>query len=327
MNFRIPAEWEPHLCCWMAWAVHSEWKDWVGKVKDELESVVRAIAQFERVRLLTPPEQLADARARFSGGNVEIIEAPVDDIWMRDIAPTFALRDGNPVAIDFNFNGWGNSRRGRPGDRLAGTAEAVFGVAQVCAPFIAEGGAFITDGEGTLITTESCLLNPNRNPFGADEIQKEKIEQALGDFGIHRIIWLKGDPDEPITSGHIDGYVMFTASGGLLVESGDDLDGPPPQWRAHDIATLENSFDVAGRRLRIERVHPPRKQYWKFKGSNFSPCYLNAYVANGAVIAACFGDAERDEKAREALSRAFPGRATEMLRIDHIASGGGGFTA
>jgi agmatine deiminase len=104
---RLPAEWEPHACCWMAWAVHSEWGDRVDDVEDELATVIETIARSELIRLLTPHEKLADARARFSGGNVEIIEAPVDDIWMRDIAPTFALRGDEAVAIDWNFNCWG----------------------------------------------------------------------------------------------------------------------------------------------------------------------------------------------------------------------------
>lgn len=108
MTIRIPAEWEPHTCCWMAWAVHAEWKDWVDKVKDELQAVIHTIARFEQVRLLTPRDYVSDARARFAGGNVEVVEAPVDDIWMRDIAPTFAPRDGKVVALDFNFNAWGN---------------------------------------------------------------------------------------------------------------------------------------------------------------------------------------------------------------------------
>lgn len=99
-GIRIPAEWEPHDCCWMAWAVHAEWLDWVAPVKRELTGVIRTISQFEPVRLLTPLDELNDARARFGGCNIEIIEAPVDDIWMRDIAPTFALRRNEVIAID-----------------------------------------------------------------------------------------------------------------------------------------------------------------------------------------------------------------------------------
>jgi agmatine deiminase len=326
MKIRIPAEWEPHVCCWMAWAVHAEWRDWTGVVKDELSAVIRKIAQYEPVRLLTPRTELADARARFSDGNIEIIEAPVDDIWMRDIAPTFALRGDEVVAIDFNFNGWGNTkeRPARSGDRLAGTASARFGVPRISAPFIAEGGAFITDGDGTLVTTESCLLNPNRNPFGAVALRRQKIERAFEEFGIRRVIWLKGETSETVTSGHIDGYALFTAPGALLVETIEDDEWEPSRWQENDIAVLETSLDAVGHSLRVEGVRAPRKQYWNFHGPSWAPCYLNAYVANGAVIAACFGDPERDEAAKDAFERAFPGRSIVMLRIDHIANGGGG---
>ncbi len=159
---RMPAEWEPHDCCWMAWAVDHEWMDWVPAVKSELEQIVWTIATFEKVRLLTPSHELREARTRIAGGNIEIIEAPVDDIWMRDIAPTFGFRGDQIVAIDWNFNSWGNTikRPRRAGDQLAKIAHGIFGVPSVSVPFVAEGGAFITDGQGTLITTRSCLLNP-----------------------------------------------------------------------------------------------------------------------------------------------------------------------
>ena len=194
----------------------------------------------------------------------------------------------------------------------------------VSAPFIAEGGALITDGEGTGVTTESCLLNRNRNPFNPPDIQKDRIERALKAFGVHRVIWLKGDPDEPVTSGHIDGYAMFTAPGALLVEAIHDKGLTPPPWHAHDIAALEGSIDAAGRVLQVRQIYAPRKRYWKFKGSMFAACYVNAYVANGAVVVARFGDTERDEAAKNRLCQVFPDRKIEMLRIDHIANGGGG---
>src|SRR5450759_125609 len=127
---RIPAEWEPHACCWMAWAVHREWGKAVNKVKRELSEVIQTIAQYEPVRLLAPPGPACrEARREFSScSDVVVIAAPVDDIWMRDIAPTFAFRgssrDQEVVAIDWNFNGWGgtSARPPRAGDQLAGKA-------------------------------------------------------------------------------------------------------------------------------------------------------------------------------------------------------------
>jgi agmatine deiminase len=307
----------------MAWAVHSEWLDWVDEVKAELAEVICTIAKCETVRLLTPPHELAEAKARFAGGNVEIIEAPVDDIWMRDIAPTFALRNKNVVAIDWNFNGWGSTkeRSVRPGDHLAKIAENVFGVPRVSVPIVADGGALITDGCGTLITTRSCLLNPNRN---SELIAEEEIEREFAKLGIHQTIWLEGDRDESMTSGHVDGYVLFNAQSSVLVEVIDDTEVAPPVWHSRDIETLEQAKDATKRTLNVERIKAPRKRYWAFENEMFAPCYLNAYVANGAVITGRFGDVERDEMARDALAGAFFGRDIVMLKIDHIAAGGGG---
>jgi agmatine deiminase len=188
-------------------------------------------------------------------------------------------------------------------------------------PFVADAGALITDGCGTAITTRSCLLNPNRNPI---HLTEEVIERELGKLGIRRTIWLEGDPCEPITSGHVDGYVFFKAPGAVLTEVFDDKQIEPSIWHSRDIETLEQAKDAAQRTLNVERITAARKRYWKFRGEMFAPCYLNAYIANGAVITACFGDVERDEAAKDALEKAFPGRDVVMVQINHIAAGGGG---
>lgn len=329
MPIRIPAEWEPHACCWMAWAVHREWGKAVA-LKRELSAVVRTIARYEPVRLLAPRGHAArEARREFSAcSNITVIEAPVDDIWMRDIAPTFALRSRGArqevIAIDWNFNAWGNTRRARKGDRLAKTAGLIFGVPRLAANFVAEGGALAFDGRGTLVTTRSCMLNPNRNSVRAGKDRQRMIEADLRTFGVRRVLWLEGDPCEIWTCGHVDGYVLLAPSGTALVEACDDEDVEAPMWRAHDIALLKHAKSAEGRRLKITPVRAPRSRYCKGNRRTFAASYLNAYVANGAVIGARFGDAQRDAAARRALARAFPGRKVEMLRIDNIADGGGG---
>ena len=139
MRIRLPAEWEPHECCWMTWAVHREWGKDENKVKRELSLVVQTIALYEPVRLLAPRgTTLREAQREFAAcRNVTVIDAPVDDVWMRDIMPTFAWRGEGPtkevVAIDWNFNGWGGTRVRPPrtGDRLAKTAAAIFGVPRI----------------------------------------------------------------------------------------------------------------------------------------------------------------------------------------------------
>jgi agmatine deiminase len=272
-----------------------------------------------------------EARREFSAcPNITVIEAPVDDIWMRDIMPTFALRGAGAVqevvAIDWNFNGWGGSRERPPraGDRLAKTAASIFGVPRVLVPFVAEGGALVTDGRGTLIATRSCVLNPNRNPVRQGVNRQRMIEREMGKLGIRNVIWLEGDPCEPITSGHTDGYVLCAPGGMVLVEAIEDKDIEPPLWREHDIALLTSARDADGSKLKAVRVLAPRRRYWKGNPDSFAACYSNAYVANGAVIGARFGDAERDEKARKALAKSFPGREVVMLTINSIANGGGG---
>jgi agmatine deiminase len=320
---RLPAEWEPHRCCYLAWAIDSsEWASNARGVADELRGVISTIAEYEPVRLLTPPEHVDDAKRQSFGPNVEIIEAPVGDIWMRDIAPTFARRGRDVVAIDWNFNSWGATweRPARSGDKLATEAAAIFGGVRVSAPFVAEGGAFVTDGKGTIITSRSCLLNKNRNP----NVTASQIEQGLAEFGGRHVIWLEGNPKEPITSGHVDGYVMFGESGEVLVEDISGIDRITDSMRMRDIETLRSSIDAEGKRLSVRIVEPPREKFWTSKSALFAPAYLNAYVANGAVITGRFGDLERDRLAQIALRHAFPSREVRMIDINHIAAGGGG---
>ncbi len=313
------ADWQFHSCCFLAWAVHPEWGKNAQNVKRELRNVIATIAEYEPVRLLVPPDQIDEARRQSFRSNVEVIEAPVDDIWMRDIAPTFGRRGCEIVAIDWNFNGWGTTRerRARPGDSLA--KKFSFGDVRVSAPFIAEGGALITDGKGTIVTTRSCLLNENRNKGAAGF----DIEAGLRSLGGRRVIWLEGDDKEPITSGHVDGYVMFAETGEVLVEGKSGVDQLAAA-RARDIEVLRTSTDADGNLLNVRLVAPPRSRFLSGKSALFAPAYLNAYVANGAVIAAKFGDDERDELARSALQTAFPGRRVRMIEINHIAAGGGG---
>jgi agmatine deiminase len=316
----------------MAWAIHREWRSATKNVKRELSAVIHTVAQYEPVRLLARRgADYREAVCEFANcSNISIIEAPVDDIWMRDIAPTFAVREiggsREVIAIDWNFNGWGGTRARpvRKGDRLAETGSTIFGVPRIKTGFVAEGGALITDGQGLLITTRSCLLNPNRNPERCGLDRERLIEVELRKVGISEVIWLEGDPSEPVTSGHVDGYVLCAPGGVVLVEVIADADVDPPLWRQHDIKRLESGRNLNGHRLSVRRVPAPRRRYWSGNSEMFAPCYLNAYIANSAVITGHYGDAERDEEARASLSRAFPDRGVITLPIDTLAAGGGG---
>jgi agmatine deiminase len=156
------------------------------------------------------------------------------------------------------------------------------------------GGAVISNGCGTLVTSRSCLLNPNRN---SSHLTQDRFEREFAKFGIDRTIWLEGDRLEPITSGHVDGYVLFKSLNTVLVETFDDRQRDVPIWLTRDVATLEQSVTPGAGKIIVERIKAPRKRYWKFNSKLFAPHYVNAYFANRAVITARFGDVERDEAA------------------------------
>lgn len=312
---RLVPDWAPHSFCWMAWGLHPEWGTALGAVADELRRIIVAIAEFEPVRLLTPRNLLGQAKAQTLGPNVEVVEAPVDDIWMRDIAPMYVANGSDMLPVDLNFNGWGapRLRPPRPGDRLAGTARHLFGRNMINAGFVAEGGAFVVGRDDLVFTTRSCLLNKTRNP----QLNEADIDRELVKLGAREVIWLDGDPDEPITSGHVDGYLLPTESGDLLVQC-CEADDPCARVRDADIARLRALTDSSSLRL----VEPPRVS--SSEGNFFAATYVNAYTPNGAVIASKFGDKERDRRAERALAEAFPGREVRMLSAPNIARGGGG---
>jgi len=298
----------------MAWAVHREWEAGRDQVERELDRIIRTIAEYEPIKLLTPPDLVPAAQARKFGSEVEVIPAPVDDIWMRDIAPVFAKRGAETVAIDFNFNAWDNSRRGRAGDRLARTHD--FGVPVIGMPFVAEGGAFITDGRGLAIATRSCLLS--RNP----QMGETAITAAFGCAGIRDVVWLDGDPTEPITTGHPDGYMALLPDGRLLVEV--IASGRGRRRRERDLCRLREAV-VEGTVKAIEQFEvAPSQAVAAHDSSMMAATYMNLFVTGDAVLTARFGDSQNDLRAKKDLQRFFPGRDIRMVDMSAILSGGGG---
>ncbi|SIO67016.1 agmatine deiminase [Bradyrhizobium erythrophlei] len=312
-GIRIPADFEPHSRTVMAWAVHREWGADRERVENELDTVIRTIAEDEPVTLLTPPDLIGAARARGFGAEVEIMPAPVDDIWMRDIAPVFAHREDEIVAIDLNFNAWDGTRGSRSGDRLARTFD--FGVPVIGVPFVGEGGGFITDGKGLVVATRSCLLS--RNPHLAEE----DVTRAFRALGMHTTIWLEGDQSEPITTGHPDGYLAFLPDGGLLVES--MTRGRGRRSRARDIARLRRDA-AEGRLSRLVCCAAPDRDRLESTDDSFAATYLNLFVTRGSVLTARLGDLPADFEAERRLAPLFGGRDIRMLGVNALLRGGGG---
>lgn len=317
-RFFMPAEWAPHRRCWMAWPCREDfWGERLEEARETHARAARAIARFEPMRMIARPADAADARRRL-GTAAEVWELPLDDSWLRDSGPTF-VRDGagRPALVDWRFNAWGEKHRPfADDDRLAGRLAERLGLRRARAPLVMEGGAFHADGEGTLLTTEQCLLHPNRNPgLSRGEIERE-LRRLLG---AEKVIWLAGDPLDGETDGHVDGVACFLGPGRVMAEMSDDPNSPDYAALAENAARLRAATDARGRRLEV--VEMPRPSF----AEGWGGAYVNFYLANnnGAVMPA-YGRPEADARALAVLRRALPGREVAQVEAAALAWGGGG---
>lgn len=324
-GYRMPAEWEPHQGCVMAWPSSSRTQLW-GRhyyhAEASYAAVAHAIARFEPVLMVARPQDAAAARS-YCGGDVEIVELPIDDSWMRDSGPIFLVgRDGDLAAADFLFNSWGGKYV--PFDQDAAIGErlcAHLGVKRFAAPMVLEGGAITVDGRGTLITTESCLLHPSRNPG----LTKDGIESVLEDYlGVTKVIWLKaglGLDEDPDTDGHVDGVAAFVAPGRVLLHMARDAAHPDYENLLENRRRLDTT-DADGRPLEIVELDE-RSRPIELDGVTIVETYVNSYFANGALIVPTAGTAE-DERALDRLRAIVVDRKVVGVPCPVIAYGGGG---
>ncbi|WP_329612370.1 agmatine deiminase family protein [Streptomyces brevispora] len=320
---RLGAEWESHTRTFMSWpALESVWGEDLPYVRQDIARIARAVADYEYVVMMARPDQRAAAQ-RACGSGVEVIPLAVDDLWARDTVPVFVEEAGKTVGVDFNFNGWGNKQQHTNDARVGRTLLAKSKIPRVQAPLVAEGGSFETDGEGTLLITESSIVNNNRNPGKSrDQVEAELIRT----LGVKKVIWLAGVRGQDITDAHVDSLVRFTAPGVVLLDRA--FPGmPADSWsRAADQAksVLSKATDARGRHLEIIDLPQPDLDKITGEGDDFVSTYANFYVANDSVFMPRFGDKKADDRARGILREHFPKRDIVPVRIDTIASGGGG---
>ncbi|MFD7598381.1 agmatine/peptidylarginine deiminase [Kitasatospora sp. NPDC059812] len=321
MTFQMPAEWTPHDGCLMAWPTRSDlWGETFEEAKREYAQVARAIAEFEPVTMVALPDRGAEAQ-ELCGEGVEVVELPIDDSWFRDSGPIFVLgEDGRRAGVDFRFNAWGGKHHPYDTDDLiAGRLLERLGVERIDSRMILEGGAITVDGEGTLITTEQCLLNPNRNPG----MSKEEIEaELIAKLGVSTIIWLPyGGLLDTETDGHVDGVCAFVAPGKVIVQLPADPEHPDYERMRANHAVLAAATDARGRKLEILEV--PQSAFVEVNGTDVEVGYLNFYIANGGVVVPV-ADVPEDKGALAAIAAALPGRKVVGVRSRVIAYGGGG---
>ncbi|GLW02637.1 agmatine deiminase family protein [Streptomyces lavendulae] len=320
---RLGAEWESHTRTFMSWpALSSVWGQDLPYVREDIARIARAVGQYEAVVMMARPEQV-DAAQRACGKDVEVIPLAVDDLWARDIVPVFVEQGGKVAGVDFNFNGWGNKQEHKNDGAVGRNLLATYGIPRVQAPLVAEGGSFEPDGEGTLLITESSIVNDNRNKGRSRDTIEAELKQTLG---LEKVIWLAGVRGEDITDAHVDSLVRFSAPGVVLLDRAHPST-PPDSWsRSADQAksVLSRATDARGRRFEVIDLPQPDLDRITGRGDDFVSTYANFYIANDAVFMPRFGDRQADDRARGILREHFPERDVVQVPIDTIASGGGG---
>lgn len=315
-GLHMPAEWEPHRATLMEWPTTTRtelWGDLFDSAKADFAAMANAVAAFEPVLMVADPSQAEEA-GRMCGDGVDVLAIPIDDSWMRDNGPIFVVDGQGGVAlVHFRFNSWGEKYLpyARDAEVPLRIAEHL-GMRRYEAPMVLEGGSFFVDGEGTLLTTEQCLLHPNRNPG----MTREQIERTLADYlGIDHVIWLgEGHPLDRDTDGHIDGIAQYVSSGVIMLDVPGDPSDPNHAPALENLARLRDAHDAAGRPIEIVVFEA---------GTPSSTAYLNHYLVNGGVIVPADGE-PNDGAALEQIRNAYPDREVVTVPGKTILEGGGG---
>lgn len=316
----MPAEWEPHERCWMQWPCRPEmWGDKLPATLQAFADVANAIAEFEPVTMLAPPPDVTAAH-RLCSEKVSIMAIELDDSWARDSGPNFVVNVAGKLAASiFHFNAWGQKHTPWGKDAAVGHRLAEYlGIPTFTSTVYLEGGAINVDGRGTVLTSEQCIMHPNRNPG----LGKAEAEKVLCDaLGVSNVVWVPGDPEDTETDGHIDGIASFLEPGKVLVEICPDPGIDRYDSTRANLEAMRNARDAEGKPFEVVTI----EEAYEADRCNdiFANSYINFYIANGAVIMPSFG-IDRDQDARDQLAALFPGREVVQVNISDIAPGGGG---
>jgi agmatine deiminase len=340
-GFWMPAEFEPHAGCWMLWPERADnWREAVRPAQRAFVAVAAAIAQFEPVTMGASAAHYEIARALLPE-RIRVVELAHDDSWMRDVGPTFVVNASRAVrGIDWHFNAWGGLHGGLyfPWDQDDLVARKVLEIEardRYRPSMINEGGAIHVDGEGTVLVTEECLLNDNRNP----SLGREQIEAYLRDYlGVSKVIWLGKGVFNDETDGHIDNLACFVRPGEVVLGWTDNKRDVQHAISADAWERLHDSVDARGRRLKVHKLPLPRPLSITAKeaagvvpregtkaraaGERLAGSYVNFYIANGGVVMPLL-DSRMDRVAAAKLRRLFPQRRIIGVPAREVLLGGG----
>lgn len=332
-QFFMPAEWHRHEGCWMIWPKRTDvWRNGAKNARAVFAEIAMAIAKFEPVRMATDAKLIAEAQTYFSDlSNIEFVAINSNDAWARDIAPTFVInKEGERRINHWGFNAWGGLYDDVSADILVPNHIAQYeNIAQVIVPLILEGGSIHVNSQGVLLTTEECLLNPNRNP----QYNKEQIEDFLKSYlGVHSIIWLPLGVYNDETDGHIDNMACFLDDENIALTWTDDETDPQYQRSLDALHILE------AKGFKVHKIHQPEPLYvteaeavgWQLTENSFerkaqnrmAASYINFYMANDAIILPQF-DSPYDQKAYQFLKDFYPNKEIVPIYTREILLGGG----
>lgn len=316
----VPAEWAEHDCIWTAFPSHADlWQDHLERAQMEVAGMVQILAQGEKVKVLVMGGE-AEEMARtyiLENSNIEFIQAEFGDIWLRDTGPIFT-RDG--IALRFKNNGWGGKYALPHDDTIGDDVVMLSGKPSLQHDFILEGGAVDTDGQGTILTTAQCLLNPNRNAGWTKEIAEEKLRQA---FGVTKVIWIDEGLVNDHTDGHIDNIARFIAPGKVICQSPYGDDDPNAEILARIADTLRNATDAQGRKLEVIQIPSPGRVLNE-DGDIIPASHMNFVIGNKSVVVPLY-DSESGVEALRIIQETFEGHEVIGLPSFAILSGGGSF--
>jgi len=340
-GYRMPGEFEPHDGCWMLWPERPDnWRLGAKPAQEAFVAVATAIAGSERVSVGVSAAQFANARRRLPAA-VRVVEISSNDAWMRDVGPTFVVNGQRKLrGIDWGFNAWGGFDGGLyfPWDRDEAVAQKVLeieGCDRYRAPFILEGGAIHVDGQGTVLTTEQCLLNRNRNP----QLTRAQIEEALRRYlNVECVIWLGEGVYGDETDGHVDNLCAFVRPGEVVLTWTDDPRDPQYAISRDAYARLKDARDARGRRFKVHKLVQPDTLHMtreeaagvdvaegtqpREAGMRLAASYVNFYIGNRRIVAPLL-DPKRDGAALRKLRALFPGREVVGVPGREILLGGG----
>lgn len=336
-GYRMPGEFEPHKSCWMVWPERGDtYRLRAVPAQKAFADIARAVLGFEPLNICVSKEQFELAKDQLPG-QANLIEMESDDAWVRDTGPSFVVnKDRDVRGINWEFNAWGGIFT--PFDKDAAVAGNILAhekISEYKAPLILEGGSIHVDGQGTLITTEECLLNPNRNP----DLSREEIESYLKAYlGVEKIIWIKKGVFMDETNGHVDNLCAFARPGEVVLTWTDDKNDPQFEISTQAYDILSRTCDARGRTLKIHKIHQPGPLFiskeessgfevvedakWRKQGDRLAGSYVNFYMANNGIVMPLFDD-PHDRNAIETMQKIFPERRIIGVHTREILLGGG----